>query len=231
MAAGSPFEKEYIDERKRTDLASVLEHLNLPPAFIEFVRANQQTIKIVTVVSVVLVVAWSIYDSYSASRVEKSSSALYNALQLDENEKAFALEKVLSDYKGTPATVWAEVELAHNALRKEDFSGAIEKYKIIQESAGKANPIYPLVTYGMARSYEGMQNYSEALEEYEILSEIAGFQSIGAFGAGRIHEIEGRKDEAITIYEKFLSSLDVEQQNSPEKTILEERIARLKAIK
>ena len=229
MAGESPFEKKFVEESAKTDLPGVLDQLTLPPAFIEFVRKYQQAIKIAAIVITVVVIVWAIYDSYRTNRLEKSGSALYSGLQIDDNERSQALEKVIADYNGTPASTWAHVELAHTDMKNAQFSGAIEKYESIRTRVGTKSPLYPLVTYGIAQAFEAQEKFKEALAEYEGLKKTVGFEAISVFGMARIHEIEGRKDEALKIYEQYLSSFTGAEQNNPDKVLIEEKIARIRA--
>ena len=145
MAGESPFEKKFEVVSEKADLAGVLDQLNLPPAFIEFVRANQKIIKIAAIVTVITVITWAFYDSYQTNRLEKSSSALYKGLQILGEGKNQALEMVVADYKGTPASTWAQVELAHMDMKNKQYTGAVEKYSTIRKSLKKTNPLYPLI--------------------------------------------------------------------------------------
>lgn len=229
MAGESPFEKKFVEESSKADLPGVLDQLSLPLAFKEFVRANQKAIKVTALVITVVVVVSSLYGAYRTNRLEKSGAALYNGLQIIGNEKSQALEKVAADYSGTPASTWAHVELAHTDMANAQFSGAVEKYKSIRESVANTSPLYPLLTYGIAQAFEAQKKYDEALAEYEGLKGIIGFEALSILGMARIHEIEGRKDEAVKIYEQYLSSFEGVQQNNPDKILIEEKIARVRA--
>ncbi len=229
MAGESPFEKEFVEESAKTDLASVLDQLNLPPAFIEYVRVHQKTIKIVAIIIVIAVITWSLYDSYRTKRVEKSGSALYTGMLNIGEEQKLALDKVVADYKGTPASTWAQVELGHAAMKDEQFSEAAQKYMDVRDSVKITNPIFPLVTYGVARALEAQQKYADASVEYERLKNIEGFKQMGTLGIARILEIQGQKEEALKIYEEYLSLFDGEQQNSADKILIEEKIARIRS--
>lgn len=229
MAGESPFEKKFVDESEKADLPGVLDQLSLPPAFIEFVRIHQQKIKIIAIIAVVATVAWSLYDSYTTNRLEKSVSALYNGLKVTGDERKQELEKVISEYKGTPASTWARIELAHADMKNAKFAEAATKYQSIREGVDKSNPLYNLLTYGAAIAFEAEKKYTKAIAEYEKLKSVVGFDSIGVLGMGRIYEIEGKKEEALKVYEQYISSFEGAQQNNPDKIVIEETIARIRA--
>jgi len=229
MAKESPFEKKFVEESEKSDLPGVLDQLSLPPALVEFARANQRAIKTIVIAVAVVVVAWSLFDAYRANRLQKSDSALYAGLQVAGDEKSGALEKVVADYAGTPASTWAQLELGHAELNDGKFAQAVERYTSVRESVGKKSPLYPLITYGIARALEAQKEYAGALAEYEVVKGIEGFESIGTLGMAKIHEIEGRKKKALEIYEQHLSSFEGEQQNNPDKILIEEKIARIRA--
>ncbi len=229
MAGESPFEKKYVDESTKADLPGVLDQLTLPVAFVEFVREHQQKIKIIAIVAVVVTVAWSLYDSYRTNRIEKSVSALYNGLQVSGSDRQKSLEKVIGEYKGTAASTWARIELAHNDMKNGNFSEAVQKYRSIREGVDKSNPLHSLLTYGVALALEADKKYGESRVEYESLKGVVGFDSIGVLGVGRIYEIEGKKEDAIKVYEQYLSSFEGAQENNPDKIVIEETIARIRA--
>jgi len=229
MADESPFKKKFVEESDKADLPGVLDQLSLPPAFIEFVRVNQKAIKIALIVIMLVVVAWSLYDSYRTSRLDKSASALYNSLSITGNEQKQALEKVTEDYSGTPASIWAQIELAHADLKNEQFSTAVDKYSGVRKSIKISSPLYPLVSYGIARALEADKKYEKALVEFEGLKGLEGFEVLSTLSIARIHELEGRKDKALEVLEQYLTSFDGSQQNNPDKIIIEEKVARIKA--
>ncbi len=229
MAGESPFEKKFVDQSDKADLPGVLDQLTLPPAFIEFVRLHQQKIKIIVIAVAIATIAWALYDSYITNRLEKSVSAFYNGLKVTGDDRKQELEKVISEYKGTPASTWAGIELAHTDMKDSRFSEAAAKYRSIREDVDKSNPLYSLLTYGTAIALEGEKKYAEAISEYKKLKSAVGFDSIGVLGIGRIYEIEGKKEEALKVYEQYISTFEGAQQNNPDKIVIEETIARIRA--
>ena len=230
MAGESPFEKKFVEESSKADLSGVLDQLNLPPAFREYVRVHQKTIKIAAIIVAVIVVAWSLYDGYHTSQLEKSSAALYNGLQVSGDDQVQALKKVTTDYSGTPASTWAEIELAHAAMKKGDYVGAVAGYNAVRARVSQSGSLYPLLTYGIAQALETQKQFSEALIEYQTLKGIDGYLLVGTLGMAGIHEEKGEKQEALAVYEQCLSTFTGVEQNSPDKILIEEKIARLKAL-
>ena len=71
MSERSAFEKIHVEESEKADLGGVLEQLNLPPAVVTFVRENKRLVQIFIAAVVILVVAWSLYDSYRDKKLKK----------------------------------------------------------------------------------------------------------------------------------------------------------------
>ena len=63
MAEHSAFEKLHVEERDKADLGGVLEQLNLPPTFVQFVRKHQKTIYIIIGIITIVVIVWALYGS------------------------------------------------------------------------------------------------------------------------------------------------------------------------
>lgn len=229
MAGESPFEKKYVDVSAKADLPGVLDQLNLPPTFIEYVRVHQKTIKIVAIVVAIVVVTVALYDTYQKNRLNKSSSALFNSSQITGEERIQSLEKVIADYKGTPASTWAQIELARTDMKNSKFSEAAERYSAIRKNIGTSSPLYPLLTYGVARARELEKKYDQALAEYQMLKGVDGFQEVAVLGMARVYEIKDKKEEALQIYEQYLSTFEGAQEKNPDKILIEEMIARIRA--
>ena len=76
MAGESAFDKRHVEASTLSDVEGLLEHLNLPPAVIKYIRTNKKKIQIVATLSLVLIVALAVYDSYRNQRIEEAASAL-----------------------------------------------------------------------------------------------------------------------------------------------------------
>ena len=226
----SAFEKIHVDERDKNNLDGVLEQLNLPPAFITFVRENKRLVQIVIAAIVLVVVAWALYDSYQEKRIEEAASALSRAVGVEDAEtKINQLTSVTDTYSGTTAAVWAKVHTAHEMIRNDQKDSGLQMYREVLQDINESSPLYPLVIVAVAQAETMLGNYSEAAREYERIKSIEGYQDIGFFGLARISEEQGDLQTALQIYEEYLATLmNVTQIN--QKALVEEKIARLKAL-
>ena len=230
MADETPFNKLHVEPNEKGDLVGLLEQINLPPKAIKFIRENLKAINAVLILVVLVVVSWSAYDAYQQRRINTSSSALTNALKESVALRPAALEKVVSDFSGTSAARWAQVELAHMDMQKGDFKTAAEKYADIRKSIKSTDPLYALVTFGIAQAEEAAKDYDRAFGEYTTLSKIEGYQPVGLLGMARIHEIKGEKEKALSVYEQYMGTFVGDNRNDPEKEFISEKISRLKAM-
>ena len=62
MAGQSAFDKQQIQERSHSEGSGLLEHLNLPPAVIRFIRKNKKNLQIGAAVIGVLVISLTAYS-------------------------------------------------------------------------------------------------------------------------------------------------------------------------
>ncbi len=231
MASENAFNKKLNAETNMDKVEGLLEHLNLSPKAIDFIRANQRLIQIGIVVIVIGVVFWSLYGEYREGTKEEASSALSMALQSDQNKRVDALSSIADKYAGTSAALWAKVELAHRDMKNGSFDDASKKYQAVLADMKTSNPMYPLVLFGLAQSLEEAKKYQDAFNRYDLLKNIKGFEQIAYTGMGRIEEAQGNNDKAIAIYNDYLLSLSDDPSYAQAKAMIDERIARLKAQK
>jgi predicted negative regulator of RcsB-dependent stress response len=229
MSEHNAFNKIHVDERDKADLGGVLDQLNLPPAFIEFVRRNQKTIYIVLGLLATAVVVWALYGSYVEKRQVESSNALMAAEKLEGADKVNALQQVANDFSGTDSALWAKVGLARYSIENEDYQKALQQYTEIRGSLPKGSPMYPLVTFGIAQAQEFLDDYQAALQEYTLLKNTTGYENIGYSGSARLHELQQNIEAAINEYEQYLAILDEGGSRAPERAYVTEKLTRLKA--
>lgn len=230
MAGQSAFEKLHVEEKK-ADLGGLLEELNVPDKVVQYVRRKQKTIYVIIFIVIVAVVAWSLYGSYTEKKTMNSSSALAIAKSEPENVRGEALQKVINDFPGTKAAMWATVELAHSDMQNKNYSAALEKYGSVREGMKESDPAFALLVYGIAQALEMDNKYEQAYAEYSTLKRIKGFEGIGYPGMARIKEMQGETTKALEIYDEYRSSITGENQNNPDMLFLEEKISSLKAKK
>lgn len=206
MAKDDVFEKKFSDTMAQ-DNKAILEELNLPPALIEFIRKNSNTIKIAVVVLIVGVVAWEGYGKYVTNQQEKSSAMLYAAIESEDADgKKSQLEALAEKYSGSAGSgVWGNVELGHLAFEQEDYAKAAEYYSIAKKQIKKSNPLYPLIQFSVAQVYENMGEIAKAKEAFAEMVKIVGFEGEGYLGLARIAEAEGSNESAISYYQEYLN--------------------------
>jgi predicted negative regulator of RcsB-dependent stress response len=225
----SAFNKRLTAESTMDKVEGLLEHFNLPPKAITFIRANQRIIQISLAILIAAVVIGSLYGSYRQKVREEAASALAKAMELQDDGKAEALRKVAEEYSSTASALWAKVDLAHLDMKNGAFADAGEKYRKVLVDLKKDNPLYPLVLFGIAQSFEADKKYEEAATQYDLLKNIKGFEHIGYAGMGRIEESQGNIDKAIAIHNNFLLSIGDDPSFAQAREEITAKIARLKA--
>lgn len=229
MASESAFNKRLAAETTLDKVEGLLEHFNLPPKVISFIRKNLRIIQISIIVIITTIVFLSLYGSYRERLREEAASALSQALKLPKEGKAEALRKIAGEYRSTSSAVWAELELAHLDMQSDAFNAAAEKYRKILSETDKDNPLYPLVLFSLAQAFEADKNYSEAATEYDLLKNFKGYESIAYAGMGRLEEVQGNIEKAIAVYNNFVLSMGDDPATAQSKEQIDGKIARLKA--
>lgn len=230
MSERSAFDKLHVEDSEKDDLGGVLEQLNLPPAVVTYVREHKRLVQTVIAAVVVIIVVLSLYRSYRLDKIEDAASALSVAVSLEDSEaKLGKLSEVTVKYKGTTSALWAKINSGHELIKTGKSQEAVTLYRDILDEIDDDSALYPLVSSGLAQGYEKIGEFAEAAGEYEKIKAIDGYQSIGYLGLARISEEQGENGKAIAIYEEYLSTLmNVNEQG--QKGLVEEKIARLKAI-
>ena len=229
MAGESAFNKKLAAETNMDKVEGLLEHFNLPPKTIDFIRVNQRLIQIGIAIIVIAVVFWSLYGAYRERIQEEASTALSTALQKDKTDEVKALRSVADKYAGTSSALWAKIELAHLDMKNGSYADAAKKYAEILPEIKTANPLQPLVLFGLAQALEGDKRYEEATKQYDLLKNIKGYEQIAYSGMGRIEEAQGHIDKAIAIYNDFLLTMGNDPAYSQAQAEIKAKVARLKA--
>lgn len=229
MSNDNVFEKKYVANDAMSNVEGLLEHFNLPPKVISFIRKNVRAIQIGSAVVVIAVVAFSLYGSYREKRIEEASSALTLALEQKAEQQQIALQKVTTDYSGTMAAVWARVEIAHNYMDEKKYDDAQKMYNLVATKAGKKNPLRPLALLGEAQAFEFLGKYENTRQIYKELKELTGYKDLSFMGIARSWEVEGNIENAITTYNEYLMTMEGTQPQA--KAYIESKVVRLKTIK
>jgi len=229
MAGGNAFEKLHVEPSEKSNIEGLLEHFNLPPKAIKFLRKYKKIIISAIVIIVVVAISWAVYDTFKQKKINNSSSSLSVAMQTPEASRQAALIKVVEDYSGTDSARWARIGLAHIDLKNGKFNAAADQYDKIKEEISPSDPLYGLVSFGQAQALEASKKYDGAFSGYEALSKIVGYQGIGLLGMARIYEMKGESDKALAIYEQYLATPEGQNPSDPERAFVAEKIGRLKA--
>lgn len=229
MSSESAFNKRLRKESTMDKVEGLLEHFNLPPKAIAFIRKNKNIISVAIAAVVLAVVSWSLYDSYTERVREEAASALSLAREEDPSVQAEAFRKVYETYPSTSAALWARVELAHLAMKDGAFEDASRKYGEIITEIKENNPLYPLVLFSFAQSLEGEKRFQEAAVQYDLLKDFKGFELLAYSGRARLEEAQDNFDEAIATYNNFLLAVGENLSYAQMRGEIEEKIARLKA--
>lgn len=229
MSSDSAFNKRLTEESTMDQVEGLLEHLNLPPKVIDFIRANQRMLQVVLAAVVITVVAWSLYGSYRDRIVEEAASALSLAMNKDIGSRGEALQAVADKYGNTTSATWARVELAHLDMKNGAYNDAADKYDTVLSSIKVSNPLYPLALFGAGQALEAGGKYQEAATQYNLLKDIAGYSQLSYTALGRVEEMQGNLDKAIATYNNFLLTIGDDPTMGQARTEIEEKIARLKA--
>ncbi len=229
MSHESAYNKRLTEETKMDKVEGVLDHLNLPPKAIEFIRANNRALLTAGIILVAAVVFWSFYGTYRERVREEAASALSQAMLQEPAIRSSVLSLVTEQYGATTSGLWAEVELAHLDMQKNDYEQAAVKYGSLLSSLGAKDPLYPLVLFGLAQAFEASEKYPDAVANYDLLKEIDGYKHIGYMSLGRLEEAQQNNEKAIAIYNNFLLSSGDDPSFAQYRTEVTSRIAMLKA--
>ncbi|MCF8056351.1 MAG: tetratricopeptide repeat protein [Desulfocapsa sp.] len=231
MSKQSAFNQELVTEGAYAETSGVLDQLNLPPGVVKFLRGNKKILQIVGAIVVILVVTISLYISYRTNRLESAASNLSLAMAAEGDARTLALEKVVTDFSGTPSALWATTELGHMAMKDKQFNKAVEYYSQTLEKTSPSNPMYGLLIFALSQAEEAGKNYDSAYTYYITLKGIEGYKDEGYLGMARVLEAQGKKDKAVSIYKEYLGSIPGESKNEQTTDRIQEKITRLRAQK
>ena len=230
MAGQSAFDKQQLQEISPHGVSGLLEHLNLPPAVIRYVRKNKRNLQNGAIIAGVVIIGLTMYSSYRSNRIEKASAALAVAMQATGTERQKGLTAVAADFSGTPSALWADAELAHALIKEGKYKEAAGLYGAVRKKISTSDPLFGLLSFGLAQANEAGGDLEAAASEYKALQKIAGYEGEGFSGVARIYESQGKGQEALAVYEEYLTTFPGQEQNNPVKIALDEKIARLKAM-
>ncbi len=205
MTEHSVFSKKHAAVMAQ-DRRAILEQLELPPAAIEFLRANAKTIQIAIAVAVVVILGWEGYGKYTSVQRNRSADMLYQAMKAgDPAQQATQFKELSAKYGTRGSGLWGIVEQGHLAFKAGKFQEAATQYEAVLAAIDSENPLYPLVQYNVAQAYENIPDQEKAKAAYQKLSEVQGFDGEASLGLARIAEQAGKMDEARGLYQEYVA--------------------------
>jgi len=207
----------------------LLEHLNLPPKAIKFLRRYQRQLWICIITVIVVSLAVAGFNAYQERQAQQAASALDAAILAATDNKA-KLKQVIADFASTESALWARVELASLAEEEGEATLAIKELESIQSELGAGSSLRPLLLSKLAVLYENDKQLEKALKLYTELSEWETFASEAYRSLGRVNEQLGNKEQAIAMYNKYLQSESGQQrsgQANPVRGMVQSRLNQL----
>ena len=190
------------------------EQINKTEAFFE---KNKKAIMI-TVIAIIAVIVCAILlnNYYFQPRQEKASTELAKAQELfvqDQYDKALPLfQKVLDEYASTDAGNLAQLYIGlcqANLGKWQEAVNALESF-----SGMKDQMITPAAEGALGNAYANIKQLDKAVEHLKKAASMADNNSLSPtflIQAGEILESQGKKDEALKLYqevkEKYFNSM------------------------
>lgn len=203
MTEPTVFTKKHVDVRAQGKRA-ILEEMNLPPAVIDFLRTNAQTIQIAIAVLIIAILGKEGYVKYTDVQRSRSADMLYVAMQSDGDQRVSQLKELSAKYGKKGSGSWGMVEQGHMAFKEGKFQEAVKLYESVIASLSSSNPLLPLVQYNLAQAYENLPDQAKAKTIYQTLLTSKGFAGEGNLGLARLAEAEGKTDEAKAKYQAYV---------------------------
>lgn len=228
MTEQSAFNQTQVAQKAYVEPSGVLDQLNLPPGAISFLKKNKRILQITAIVVAVVVVVGSLYRSYRLQRLEDGASSLAISMEAEGEAKITALQHVAEEFSGTSAGLWASTELGHMAMKEKEYEKAKSYYLLVREGIKDSNPMFGLLTFGIAQADEAGKSYSSATEGYAALKEIQGYTDEGYRGMARVLEAQGDNAKALLVYQEYLGTLSGDKQNGAATRMIKEKITRLR---
>jgi len=228
MSEESPFNLKHASEVAYVEPSGVLDQLNLHPSVVSFIRENKRMLQVAGVVVIALVVSISLYRSYRENRLENGASSLSISMEAEGDAKIEALQHVVSEFAGTPSALWAETELGHIAMKSGEYAKAATLYQTVRDKIKDSNPMYGLLTFGIAQANEAGKEYASSSAMYAELKAVDGYKDEGYLGMARVLEAQNDRQKALAVYEEYLGTFLGKDINEQAKLMIQEKINRLR---
>lgn len=204
MTEHNVFSKRHA-EAMAQDKRAILEEMNLPPAVIDFVRANSKALQIAIAVAIVAILGWEGYGKYTSVQRDRSADLLYQAMKSDApDQRVTLLKELTSKYGKSGSGLWGTIEQGHLAFKDGKFKDAATLYESVIGSLSQGSPLFPLIQFNLAQAYENLPDQAKAKAAYQALAKAPGFTGEADLGLARIAELEGNKDEARAKYQEYV---------------------------
>ena len=86
MTQPTVFSKKHA-EAMAQDKRAILEEMNLPPAVVDFIRANALALQVAVAVIIIAILGWEGYGKYTAVQRDRSADTLYMAMKADGDQR------------------------------------------------------------------------------------------------------------------------------------------------
>lgn len=168
-----------------------------------------------------LLIAWNLWQTQRQQTAERLLYAAVNTLKNDEKSSETTtplavqeqLQRIIRDYKATPAAALAAWHLGHAYFKQGDFAAALASYEQARDwSRHGTDMLMPLlVTLNMGYAEEAKGNYSNAIARFEEVTRSTATWLHGeAFlGMARCYEKTGAPAKALETYERALNAMAV----------------------
>ncbi len=181
------------------------QQVNKTEAFFE--KNKKAIISVVVVIIAIIVCAILLNNYYFQPRQEKASTELAKAQELfveDQYEKALpAFQKVADEYSSTDAGNLAQLYIG---LCQANLGKWQEAVNAIESFSGKDDAmITPAAEGALGNAYANLNQLDKAVEHLKKAAQMADNNSLSPtflIQAGEILESQGKKDEALKLYQE-----------------------------
>jgi predicted negative regulator of RcsB-dependent stress response len=176
-------------------------------------RDNGRTVVVATVIAALAVIAGRSWVAYQKQMSEQAAQTYHQVLNLLSEQKTTEADthtqKLLSDFSGTPYSVFAALDMASVSVANGDKNTAKTYLQWVAQNA-KLTGHKQLAVLRLANLLASEGLFDEALEKIEQ-SDSAAFASLFAELKGDIFVKQVKLDEAKTAYLAAISEVSVSE--------------------
>lgn len=181
--------------------------------FLAWIDANRRNIVLGVVLVVGMFAAFAVYTWWKGENELKANAALMalpgsslGMASTNANPESFF--KVAADFAGTETAVRAQLIGAQTLYNQGKFAEAQAAFAKIGDATEFVS-IKAAAAYGVAASLDAQSKPTEALAAYADVANrfpTDGSASLAKLSQARIHEVAGRNDQALRIYDDLVRS-------------------------